>query len=348
LIAFVAPGRLTQLTGGYIYDKRVVDGLRTLGFRVTVKRVSERFPNPTARDLRQAAGVLASIPDGAVAIVDGLAGGAMSRQIEREAGRLRFVALVHHPLAHETGVAKTDAQRLWASEKSTLRYARHVVVTSRRTARLLVRRYDVPSTRIACIEPGVDKWPAGRGSKRNALLCVATLTPRKGHVTLVRALGRVAHLEWHLTCLGSLDRDLATVRRVRQEIRKAGLVNRITLAGETGSRSRLKRYYAAADVFVLPTEYEGYGMAVAEAVASGLPVISTPTGAIPDLVGRDAGVLVPRGNVNALARALHRVLADDDLRASLRAGAMRRRRTLRTWSQTVREFADVVRKVARS
>ena len=345
MIAFVVPGRLTQLTGGYIYDKKIVDGLRRLGFRVTVKRLSERFPNPTAGDLRGAAGVLGSIPDESVAIVDGLAGGAMPRQMAKEAERLRLIALVHHPLAHETGVSKTDARRLWADERSTLRFARHVVVTSPRTARLLVRRYGVATRRITCIEPGVERWPAARGSKRIGLLCVATLTPRKGHVTLIRALARVAQFDWHLTCLGSLGRDLATVRRVKHEIRQAGLGDRVTLAGETASRSRLKRCYAAADVFVLPTEYEGYGMAVAEAVASGLPVISTPTGAIPELVGRDSGILVPSGNVNALAQALHRVLSDAEFRARLRAGAMQRRGRLHTWSQAVRGFAAVVRRV---
>ena len=121
----------------------------------------------------------------------------------------------------------------------------------------------------------------------------------------------------------------------------------MTLAGETASRARLRRCYTAADVFVLPTEYEGYGMAAAEAIGCGLPVISTPTGAIPELVGRDAGILVPRGNVNALVGALRRVLGDPNALPALRAGAMRKRNSLQTWAQTVRQFAAVVRKAAR-
>ena len=347
MLAFVAPGALTQLTGGYIYDKQIVDGLKRIGYRVANRSVSDRFPNPTAGDLDHAARVLASIPDGTVTIVDGLAGGAMPLQMEREAERLRFVALVHHPLAYETGVSKQDALRLRVDETRSLRCARHVVVTSRRTATLLTRKYALKPRQITCIEPGTDKWPASPGTGRNSLLCVATLTPRKGHLTLVRALARLTRYDWHLTCLGSLHRDPATVKRVREEIRKAGLVNRVTLAGETASRRRLMGYYQTADVFVLPTEYEGYGMAVAEAIGCGLPVISTPTGAIPQLVGRDAGILVPRGNVNALLRALRRVLGDPNALSALRAGAMRRRSSLQTWAQTVRQFAAVVRKVAR-
>ena len=348
MIAFVAPGPLTQLTGGYIYDKQIVDGLRRLGQRAIVKGVSTRFPNPTSCDLRDAARALASIPDESVTIVDGLAGGAMPLQIEHEARRLRFVALIHHPLAHETGMSKRDAIRLWAHETFALQHVRHVVVTSPRTARLLTREYGVKRSGITCIEPGTDRRPLSRGTGRNSLLCVATLTPRKGHVTLIRALARAVRLDWHLTCLGSLDRDPVTVRRVRDEIRKGRLAQRVTLAGETASRARLQRYYDEADVFVLPTEYEGYGMAVAEAIASGLPVISTPTGAIPQLVGRDAGILVPSGDVTALANALTRVLDDGKVHARLRAGARRRRSALRTWTQTVREFAAVVRKVERT
>ena len=271
----------------------------------------------------------------------------MPRQIEREAERLRFIALVHHPLAHETGVSRNDAVRLWAHETWTLQHVRQVVVTSVRTATLLTREYGVKRERLTCIEPGTERWPASRGTGDNSLLCVATLTPRKGYVTLVRALARVAHLNWHLTCLGSLERDKATVRLVRHEIRKAGFDTRVTLAGETGSHARLKSYYNRADLFVLATEYEGYGMAVAEAIASGVPVVSTPTGAIPQLVGRDAGILVPRGDADVLARVLERVLGDPRLLERLRAGAMRRRKQLPSWEQAVRQFSGVIRKVSR-
>jgi glycosyltransferase involved in cell wall biosynthesis len=344
LIAFVVPGRLNQLTGGYIYDSHIVAGLKKRGHRLVVRQITRR----------DAARVLASIPDDAVVIVDGLAGGVLPKEIEREAARLRFVALVHHPLARETGTSKAEAQRLQRSERRTLACARHVVVTSPGTATLLMREYGVRKSRISCIEPGTHRLPFGRlrarpGARRvrvNQLLCVATLTPRKGHVTLVRALARLKHLAWHLTCLGSLERDRKTAKRVRAEIRRAGLESRVSLAGEAASRRRIERHYADADVFVLPTEYEGYGMAVAEAIASGLPVVSTPTGAIAALVGREAGILVPPGNVTALAAALERVLVDANARRRFRAGALRRRKRLQTWPQAVRQMAAVVRKVA--
>jgi len=326
------PGPLNQLTGGYIYDSHIVAGLRRLGRTVAVKRT----------DLRDPSSVFASIPDGSPTIVDGLAGGVIPDVLEREARRLRLIALVHHPLAHETGLAKSEARRLFRSERRGLAYARHVVVTSPGTSRLLVREYGVAARRITCIEPGTDRFRIARGSGGHELLSVATLTPRKGHVTLVRALARLKHLDWHLTCLGSLVRDRRTVARVRREIRKARLQSRIDLAGETSNRRTLERYYANADVFVLPTEYEGYGMAVAEAIASGLPVVSTPTGAIPSLVGDRAGILVPPGDVVALARALEVVLGDGAARRRFRAGALRQRSRLQTWPAAVRQMAAVI------
>ena len=272
----------------------------------------------------------------------------MPAQIEHEAERLRIVALVHHPLAHETGLSKTEAARLRATELRALKVVRRVVVTSPTTAKLLVRKYRVSASRISCVEPGTERWPIASGKHRGdvRLLCVATITPRKGHVTLVRALAKFRDLDWHLTCVGAFDGDRATAARVRTAIRSAGLERRISLVGETRSRAELKRHYRQADVFVLPTEYEGYGMAVAEAIASGLPVISTPTGAISELVGDKAGILVPPGNVSALAGALERMLGDADARRAFTQGARRRRTQLPTWSGAVHAWASILRRMA--
>ncbi len=348
MIVFVVPGRLGTPTGGYIYDSQIIEGLKRRGIPVELKELRGAFPQPAARHLTQAAQQLASIPDDALVIVDGLAGGAMPVEIEREASRLRFVALVHHPLALETGVTKAEAARLRATELRTLKVAKRVVVTSPATARLLVEKYRVSATRISCVEPGTERWPIASRTRGRALelLCVATLTPRKGHVTLVRALAKVRDLDWHLTCVGASNRDRATAMRVRAEIRKAGLERRISLVGETSSRAALKRHYQHADVFVLPTEYEGYGMAVAEAIASGLPVVSTPTGAIAELVGEKGGILVPPGNVSALASALGRMLGDADARRAFTQGARRRRMQLPSWAGAVREWSAILRRVA--
>jgi glycosyltransferase involved in cell wall biosynthesis len=347
LIAFVIPGWLDTPTGGYIYDRRIIEGMRAAGVHVDVTRLAASFPFPDQKALRHAARKLGSIPDGTVVVVDGLAGGAMPVNIAREKDRLRIVALVHHPLARETGLTADKALALEVSERQTLESVRHVVVTSRATAKLLTENFGLASTKVTVVEPGTDPAIRAVGSPDAwlELLCVASVTPRKGHVTLMRALGQLHDLDWHLTCVGSLHRDAAAGRAVEHAAGAAKIRDRVTFTGELIDTADLAPYYDAADVFVLPTEYEGYGMAVAEALARGLPVISTPTGGIGDLVGTDAGILVAPGDADALARALRRVLTDETERKRLREGAWRVGSRLPTWEHAAKQMAAVLAKV---
>src|SRR4051812_44554848 len=262
LIAFVIPGRLDTPTGGYIYDRTIIEGLRGSGLPIHVRTLSSLFPFPDAAALSHAAAELSAIPDATLVIVDGLAAGAMPEQLEREASRLRLVALVHHPLAKETGLPGDAAKELEVSERRALAVARHVIVTSRLTEALLIREYGVSPDRLTVIEPGTDPGIRATGStgSRTELLCVASVAPRKGHVTLVRALAAIADLEWNLTCIGSMQRDPVTPLRVLKEVAKANLRDRIVFKGELADTAAIEPYYAGADVFVMPTEYEGYGM----------------------------------------------------------------------------------------
>jgi glycosyltransferase involved in cell wall biosynthesis len=122
------------------------------------------------------------------------------------------------------------------------------------------------------------------------------------------------------------------------------LTRRVALMGEI-PHAELGAFYRSADLFVLPTLRESYGMAVAESLAHGLPVISSRTGAIPDLVGTTAGLLVEPGDGKALHLALARVLEDGALRASLRAGALAARKQLTPWSEACHRMAQVLLQV---
>ena len=350
----VVPGDLATRTGGYGYDRRIIAGLRALGWRVDVVQLADGFPFPTAAARADAERALAAVPDGAMMLVDGLALGVLPDEAARHAARLTIVALVHHPLAAETGLDATVAVALEASERRALASARTVVVTSRGTAAALAG-YGVDRNRIAVVEPGTDPAPLARGSqpplsnvsqppassqqpRHLALLCVATLTPRKGHEVLLRALASIADRNWRLTCAGSLDRDAGTTARIRALVRELDLEDRVSLAGDMDA-SQLAIEYDCADVFVLPTLYEGYGMAVAEALARGLPVISTATGAIAELVGERAGIVVPPGDVRAFSAALSRVFEDAGLRMQLAAGARAVRDRLPTWESAAMAIA---------
>ena len=345
-LAFVVPGDLATLTGGYRYDRRLIEGLRAGGWQVTCHSLDPGFPAPSDGALRDAAEALAAIPDGRVTVIDGLAYGAMPEIAAAHAGRLRLVALVHHPLADETGLAPGTAERLRQSERRALAVARRVIVTSPATARA-VGGLGVPAERIDVVEPGTDPAPLARGSAGRGLglLCVGAITPRKGHGVLIEALARVADRAWHLVCVGSLDRSPATVADLRRRIDALGLGGRVTLTGEEGEDA-IGAYYERADVFVLPSFHEGYGMALAEALAHGLPIVSTRAGAIPDTVPEDAGRLVPPGDVEALADALAALLDDRSLRGQLAAGARAARERLPSWASACGRFAAALERVA--
>jgi glycosyltransferase involved in cell wall biosynthesis len=345
-IAFMVPEPLAARTGGYEYDRRIIAGLRELGWRVDIKIVDASFPQPSFDALKAAAELLAALPDRSTVVIDSLALGALCEPIGREAGRLRIVALVHLPLASEPGLAPETATARWVSDARALAASSLIVVTGR-SASYDIEQHGVESSRIAVLEPGTDRVPLAQGSGQDELqlVCVATLNHGKGHRILFDALTSMVAWPWHLTCAGSLTRDVSTVDRLRTQLRCAGLEKRVTLTGELGPEE-LSALYHRADLFVLPTLHETYGMAVAEALARGLPIVSTRTGAIPDLLRDGAGIVVPPGDDAALARALADVVIDAALRSRLAAGARRARERLRSWEAVSRDMSDLLAGIA--
>jgi len=328
-LIFIVPDRLDQLTGGYLYDRNIIEGLRARGHTV---RVVELAPN----DRKTA---LAELADGTTTIIDGLALPGLEQAIIADWRRLRLVALVHHPLAEETGLSRTAAERLILLEGAALPRFRGILCPSSETA-VAVETYGVSPDRIFVIPPGTAKPERPLRPRRGpvrSLLCVASLIPRKGHQVLVEALARICDLDWQLLCIGSLDRDPRTARVIRRMISATRLRRRITLAGEQPP-PMVMRAYRAADIFVLPSFHEGYGMAFAEAMAHGLPIVATAAGAIPETVPREAGLLVPPGDAAALARALRRVIAEPALAARLAAGSRAAGARLPDWRQAAERW----------
>ncbi len=314
-------------------------GLAELGWRVEYRPLDGSFPMPTPAALGQTGSVLASIPDGALVVLDGLACGALPDLTEAEHERLRVLAMVHHPLAEEAGLPPDQAAAFRRSETRALAQARLVVVTSAFTARLLAD-YGVPAGRIRVVEPGTDPAPAVLGSPDHGphLLSVGALVPRKGHDLLLRALAGVRDLTWSLDCVGCPDRDphwSSALLRLRDEV---GLRERVTFAGVL-TDPELNRRYAQADLFVLATRFEGYGMVFAEALARGLPILATRTGAVGQTIPPGAGVLVQPDDPAALGTALRELLEDRDLRAQLAAGSRAAGLRLPTWTQAASAFA---------
>jgi glycosyltransferase involved in cell wall biosynthesis len=352
-IDFVVPGDIKTPTGGYIYDREVIAGLTERGWKVALHQLDASFPAPTPAALRAARGTFAGLADGRVVVIDGLALPGLDRLVADEARRLTLVALVHHPVALETGLDPLEAERYGALERSALGYVRRVITTSQWTARALAAE-GVPVAQLRVAEPGVDRRKTRGSSDPKGglvsgagpsdvvnLLCVGTLTPRKGHAVLLEALNEIRDRHWHLTCAGSLLRDAPTVAAIQHQIDRFSLRKRVSLLGDL-DRDALERQYARADVFVLPSYLEGYGMALAEAVAFGLPVISTTAGAIPETVPGNASILVAPGDSRALAKALASVIDEPARRAALAANARAARASLPTWATAATKFATAL------
>jgi glycosyltransferase involved in cell wall biosynthesis len=345
-IAFAVPGDLSTPTGGYTYDRRIIGELRRLGFGVDVVDLGEGFPRPSAETRAAALAKLAKIPPGVPIVIDGLALGVLP-ELAGLRGRNPLLGLVHHPLALETGLAPEEAERFRASERAALAGMQAIIVTSPAIARVLIADYGVSPDVLSVARPGSDRVPCARGGSRDvvALLSVGIIVPRKGYDVLVAALATLDGLPWRLTIVGDRRRDPGEAARLDAEILRHGLTARIAIEGAV-SAERLAELYSAADVFVLASRYEGYGMAFAQAIACGVPVIGTTAGAIPETVPAGAGLLVPPEDAAALAAALRRLISDRDARARLAGNARAAANLLPTWAASAAVFARAIEGVA--
>jgi glycosyltransferase involved in cell wall biosynthesis len=340
-IAFAVPGDLATPTGGYTYDRRIVGELVALVWQVEVLNIGKGFPRPTAGARAAARARLMALPERLPIVIDGLAYGVMAEEAAALQPRHPIVALIHHPLALETGLREDEAAALRKSERAALACARHVVATSAATARLLTADYGVPTDRLTVVQPGTDRVAPVPRHPGEALrmLAVGAIVPRKGYDVLVEALAQLRDRDWQLVIVGDPTRSPDTAKRLVQAIVHHRLVDRIDLTGPV-TQERLAEFYSAADLFVLPSRFEGYGMAYTEAIAHGVPVVATYAGAIPDTVPSRAGILVPPDDVDALAATLRRLIDDTSERERLAAGA--RAASFPTWREQGALFAAVL------
>lgn len=340
----IVAGDPGQLTGGYVYDARIVEALRADGWRIDVVGLEGRFPEPDAVASHALDSALTTLPDGSRAVIDALAMSGLPAIVERHASRLSITALVHHPLADETGLGAPEQQRFRISETRALAAVESVIVTSVYTSRRLAD-FAVPAEKIAVIEPGVEtgQLASGDGSGTPRLLCIATVTPRKGQDLLVDALAGLTSLPWQCDLIGALDRAESYVDKVRDAIARHQLGERIHLLGSQSS-DRLSAYYRQADLFVLPSHYEGYGMVITEALAHGLPVVTTTGGALAHTLPDAAGLKVPPGDIAALREAIRQMLEEPQTYRRYQAGARERRDTLSDWTAAAAAFGEALKR----
>jgi glycosyltransferase involved in cell wall biosynthesis len=346
-LGFAVPGSLDQPTGGYAYDRRLIATLRALGCEVDVIDLGDGFPYPADTTRQGALERLRATPAGRPLVIDGLALGVLPEAAKALAPTHPVIALVHHPLALETGITPAMAATLAASERAALASVRHVVTTSPSTRRVLIADYAVAPASVTVALPGIDAVAVSPRPPKDAvmLLAVGAVVPRKGYDVLIDALATLTELDWRLVIVGDATRDRATADAVAARIAASGLDARVRMRGAVGD-DELARLHTEADAFVLASRHEGYGMAFAEAINHGLPVVGTRAGAIPETVPPGAGILVEPDDMAALAAALRTVIVDVRARETYAAAARAAAATLPRWDATARLFLQVIEGVS--
>jgi glycosyltransferase involved in cell wall biosynthesis len=345
-IAFAVPGDLATPTGGYAYDARIIKELRLVGWQVDIVDLGDGFPYPSVERRRSAETKLSAIPAGCPVVVDGLALGVLPEAGIQLGPSRPLIALVHHPLAREAGLEPAEIKAFHASERAALAAAARVVVTSEPTARILVADYAVPAERITVARPGADPMPPAHGSSDGIvrLLSIGSVVPGKGYDVLVAAMASLTDLPCQLAIAGDRTRNLPAAAQLDADIAAYRLGERVAVLGAV-SRERITELYMACDLFVLASRFEGYGMAIAEAIAHGLPVVSTTAGAIPKTVPPGTGILVPPDDPTALASAIRRLITAPHERQRLADTARAAAARLPRWPDSARLFAGAIEAV---
>jgi len=236
-----------------------------------------------------------------------------------------------------------SGQRRYLSTMTKLsaRSATEIIAVSAATRDDLIEFYAIDPDRISVVPNGVEAafrrhTPDELAAFRQAndlpeqyLLFVGTLQPRKNLDGLLRAYALVAErIEWPLVVIGGAGWLYTPIQRL---VRRLGLDDRVRFAGYV-EPSELPAWYAGATIFALPSHYEGFGLPVIEAMASGTPVITSTTSSLPEVAG-DAALLVNPASPVAIARAILQLAEDEQLRRELAERGLHRAGGY-SWRQT--------------
>lgn len=343
--AFAIPGNLQTRTGGYIYERRMLETLNGIGQPTRHVALQSSWPDPTPEAERDLIMQLGALPEGMPLILDGLVFGSMDTAILARQTR-PVIAMLHHPLGLEAGLPPARAAALLKREADNLRHAAHVVVPSPHTREVLIGQFGVPTGRISIALPGFDRPPQRPDIPRAApplILSVGIICQRKGHDVLLAALGRIAYLDWQAVIVGMVHEE-AVHRSLLAQRADLGLEYRVQFSGVV-SQTELDQLYHQATLFALATRYEGYGMVLSEAQLHGLPIVSCEVGAVPQTVGPDSAILTPPENAEAFAAGLSRLLEDPEIRERMARASARSGTRLPQWrdaAQVMREALDRV------
>jgi glycosyltransferase involved in cell wall biosynthesis len=341
-VSLIVPSPFNTVSGGYVYDRRIVSEVRAAGHEVDVVELIGSFPivDDFARDAACAA--WDRLPPETKPVIDGLALPAF-RGLEDAISARGSAGLIHHPVSLETGLSEANQAALADVERRLFPRLSRLIVTSETTAETVATRFHIPDERIQTVVPGTDDAPRGMGSEGPVceVLSIGTLIPRKGHDVLLRALARLFDLDWHLTIVGSPDRDPPHAHGLVALAEELGIGHRVHFAGELVGDA-LEAAWRRADLFTLATHYEGYGMVVAEALKRGLPLVVTGGGAAGSLITPESGCVCPPGDRDQVSKSLRRLIFGRGLRQHMAEQAWQIGQTLPSWNAQAALFIQAL------
>lgn len=345
-IRFIIPGDINTPSGGYRYDRTILEEWRALNVAFDLVNLSGSYPTPSDADKALAFSVLDECDEADITIIDGLAGGGFPELAEVLSKSTPCVSLLHHPLSLENGISQADASSLEASERKGLAFTKAVITTSPATSKTVAKLFAFDKAAIHTVEPGVTRAAPieFRDKPPLSILSVGSITQRKGHDVLIKALALIKDTPWELSIVGPQNFDPTHFLELTDLCQKLGVSDSVTFL-DSLSEDALSNEYAKADIFALASRYEGYGMAYAEAIVRGIPVIGTTAGAIPDTVPLDAGILVAADDVEAFSMALASLLNDPSLRHKKHLGALSVEPDFPTWSGSAKKFLEILERL---
>lgn len=344
-VTFFVPGNFPATTGAIVFDTRLAEQLRSLGQAVTIVPVAGTHPMPDAAARASAAALWQAHQrqtPSHTAVIDGFCLYAFEG-LQEGLQAARAIGMVHHPMSLEPQLPQAERDAFAAIEQRILPRLARVVVPSETIRARLTDALGLPPGAVEVLTPGIPDAPRSTGSegRRCQLLAIGSLIPRKGHDTVLRALAGLVDLDWTLTICGDagIDPDHATALRALAQ--GSGLAGRVVFAGACDA-ARLEQLWQAADIFVSGSCFEGYGMAVAEAVRRGLPLAVTDGAAAAEVIPLEASVIVQPGDHVQLSKALRRLIFSAPLRHALADAAWAAGRAFPTWADQGRRFAALL------
>jgi glycosyltransferase involved in cell wall biosynthesis len=337
---FLITGNLHSLTGGYLYNTHMINGLKEKGYTVNVLATDWQW-----KDIDELEKIcrynLEKLPHGTCIVVDSLILASLHQIIQEFRKRLIFLGLIHLPSSYD--ILSGVQGELAREELIALDHVRQVIVTGRFTFDLLCHAGLNP-VKIRIVEPGTDLFPRKKRYKAvpSELLCISNYSSLKAQDMMIRALYRLADRDWTLHLYGSMDRDREYTASVRSLIQQLKMEHRIYMHGIV-ERDEISGVFLNADLFLLPSLFESYGMVLTESLAHGIPVVTTLAGNLPCTVPAGMGLLIEPGNEEQLAEAICSLFDDPKKYSNLCAAASQYFRQVRSWEKAVTDFEMIIR-----